>query len=59
MSRRSRPRSILARKVQLIRRIDMVPEPYPQGYVPSMVFTQPPVEAAIREHAAFLSEREG
>jgi 3-(3-hydroxy-phenyl)propionate hydroxylase len=37
---------------QLIRRIDMVPEPYPQGYVPSMVFTQPPVEAAIREHAA-------
>jgi 3-(3-hydroxy-phenyl)propionate hydroxylase len=38
-------------KGQLIRRIDMVPEPYPQGYVPSMVFTQPPVEAAIREHA--------
>lgn len=37
---------------QLIRRIDMVPEPYPQGYVPTMVFTQPPVEAAIREHAA-------
>jgi 3-(3-hydroxy-phenyl)propionate hydroxylase len=37
---------------QLIRRIDMVPEPYPQGYVPSMVFTQPPVEAAIRDHAA-------
>jgi 3-(3-hydroxy-phenyl)propionate hydroxylase len=37
---------------QLIRRIDMVPEPYPQGYVPSMVFTQPPVEAAIRAHAA-------
>jgi 3-(3-hydroxy-phenyl)propionate hydroxylase len=36
---------------QLIRRIDMVPEPYPQGYVPTMVFTQPPVEAAIREHA--------
>jgi 3-(3-hydroxy-phenyl)propionate hydroxylase len=36
---------------QLIRRIDMVPEPHPQGYVPSMVFTQPPVEAAIREHA--------
>jgi 3-(3-hydroxy-phenyl)propionate hydroxylase len=40
---------------QLIRRIDMVPEPYPQGYVPSMVFTQPPVEAAIRDHAASYS----
>ncbi|MEA2768981.1 MAG: 3-(3-hydroxy-phenyl)propionate hydroxylase, partial [Acetobacteraceae bacterium] len=37
---------------QLIRRIDMVPPPYPQGYTPSMVFTQPPVEAALRAHAA-------
>ena len=37
---------------QLIRRVDMVPPPYPQGYVPSMVFTQPPVEAALRAHAA-------
>ena len=37
---------------QLIRRIDMVPEPYPLGYTPSMVFTQPPVEEALREHAA-------
>ncbi len=37
---------------QLIRRIDMVPEPYPLGYTPTMVFTQPPVEAALREHAA-------
>lgn len=36
---------------QLIRRIDMVPEPYPQGYTPTMVFSQPPVEAALREHA--------
>lgn len=36
---------------QLIRRIDTVPEPYPLGYVPTMVFTQPPVEAALREHA--------
>lgn len=35
---------------QLIRRIDMVPEPYPLGYTPTMVFTQPPVEAALREH---------
>jgi 3-(3-hydroxy-phenyl)propionate hydroxylase len=37
---------------QLIRRIDMVPEPYPLGYTPNMVFTQPPVEAALRAHAA-------
>jgi 3-(3-hydroxy-phenyl)propionate hydroxylase len=37
---------------QLIRRIDMVPEPYPMGFVPTMVFTQPPVEAALRAHAA-------
>ena len=36
---------------QLIRRIDMVSPPYPLGYTPSMVFTQPPVEAALREHA--------
>ncbi|MBR1219494.1 bifunctional 3-(3-hydroxy-phenyl)propionate/3-hydroxycinnamic acid hydroxylase [Bradyrhizobium sp. U87765 SZCCT0131] len=36
---------------QLIRRIDMVAEPYPLGYTPSMVFTQPPVEAALRAHA--------
>ena len=36
---------------QLIRRIDMVPPPYPMGYVPSMVFTQPPVEAILRERA--------
>ncbi len=36
---------------QLIRRIDMVPAPYPLGYTPSMVFTQPPVEAALRRHA--------
>jgi 3-(3-hydroxy-phenyl)propionate hydroxylase len=39
-------------KGQLIRRIDMVPEPYPLGYTPSLVFTQPPVEAALRAHAA-------
>jgi 3-(3-hydroxy-phenyl)propionate hydroxylase len=38
-------------KGQLIRRIDMVPEPYPLGYTPSMVFTQPPVEQALRQHA--------
>ncbi|WP_439596346.1 bifunctional 3-(3-hydroxy-phenyl)propionate/3-hydroxycinnamic acid hydroxylase [Falsiroseomonas sp.] len=37
---------------QLIRRIDMVPPPYPMGFTPTMVFTQPPVEAALRAHAA-------
>jgi 3-(3-hydroxy-phenyl)propionate hydroxylase len=33
---------------QLIRRMTMLPPPHPQGYVPSMVFTQPPVERALR-----------
>lgn len=37
---------------QLIKRIDTVPKPYPLGYTPTMVFTQPPVETALREHAA-------
>lgn len=36
---------------KMFRRIDMVPPPYPQGYTPTMVFTQPPVEAALRAHA--------
>ncbi|WP_249158626.1 bifunctional 3-(3-hydroxy-phenyl)propionate/3-hydroxycinnamic acid hydroxylase [Bradyrhizobium jicamae] len=36
---------------QLIRRIDMVSEPYPLGYTPTMVFTQPPVEEILRDHA--------
>ncbi|MGF6970833.1 3-(3-hydroxy-phenyl)propionate hydroxylase [Paraburkholderia sp. WC7.3g] len=36
---------------QLIKRIDTVPKPYPLGYTPTMVFTQPPVEAVLREHA--------
>lgn len=35
---------------QLIRRIDMVNEPYPLGYTPTMVFTQPPVEEILRAH---------
>jgi 3-(3-hydroxy-phenyl)propionate hydroxylase len=37
---------------QLIRRMTMVPPPYPQGYTPSMVFTQPAVERVIRERVA-------
>lgn len=39
---------------QLIRRMTMVEPPYPQGYTPSMVFTQPPVEQALRARVAAL-----
>ena len=34
---------------QLIRRLTMIDPPYPQGWIPSMVFRQPPLEAALRE----------
>jgi len=37
---------------QLLRRVGMVGAPYPLGYTPTMVFTQPPVEKALRAHAA-------
>ncbi len=37
---------------QLIRRIDAVAPPFPLGYTPTMVFTQPIVEAILRDHAA-------
>ena len=37
---------------QLIRRIHVVEPPYPLGYVPTMVFTQPAVEAILRKHVA-------
>jgi 3-(3-hydroxy-phenyl)propionate hydroxylase len=39
---------------QLIRRMTMVAPPYPQGYTPSLVFTQPPVERALRQRVAQL-----
>lgn len=39
---------------QLIRRMTMVDPPYPQGHTPSMVFTQPPVERALRAHVATM-----
>ena len=39
---------------QLIRRMTMVNPPYPQGYTPSLVFTQPPVERLLRERVAAL-----
>lgn len=37
---------------QLIRRMTMIEPPYPQGYTPSMVFTQPAVERILRERVA-------
>jgi len=39
---------------QLIRRMTMVEPPFPQGYTPSVVFTQPPVERILRERVAAL-----
>jgi len=36
---------------QLIRRLTMIDPPYPLGWTPSMVFRQPPLEAALREKA--------
>ena len=35
---------------QLIKRLATVEPPYPLGHTPSMVFTQPPVEQALRAH---------
>lgn len=40
---------------QLIRQLTMVDKPYPLGYVPSMVFTQPSVEAVIRDEVNSLA----
>lgn len=37
---------------QVIQRLSTVPEPYPLAHAPSVVFTQPPVERILREHAA-------
>ena len=37
---------------QLIKRLGSVPPPYPLGWPPNMVFTQPPVEAALRARTA-------
>ena len=39
----------------LIRRMTMVEPPYPQGHVPSNVFSQPPVERAIRARVAAMA----
>ncbi|MDR6855733.1 bifunctional 3-(3-hydroxy-phenyl)propionate/3-hydroxycinnamic acid hydroxylase [Variovorax guangxiensis] len=37
---------------ELIRRMTMVAPPYPQGHTPSMVFTQPAVERALRQRVS-------
>ncbi|MES3003661.1 MAG: bifunctional 3-(3-hydroxy-phenyl)propionate/3-hydroxycinnamic acid hydroxylase [Pseudomonadota bacterium] len=37
---------------KLIRRMTMVAPPYPQGHTPSIVFSQPPVERALRARIA-------
>lgn len=39
---------------QLIRRMTMVAPPLPQGWTPSVVFTQPEVERVLRAHVAAL-----
>ena len=39
---------------QLIKCMSTLPEPYPLSYVPSLVFSQPPVEAIIREQVSTL-----
>jgi 3-(3-hydroxy-phenyl)propionate hydroxylase len=39
---------------QLIKRFTTVEPPYPLGFSPSMVFTQPPVERVLRGHALSL-----
>jgi 3-(3-hydroxy-phenyl)propionate hydroxylase len=39
---------------QLIKRMTMLDPPYPQGYTPSLVFTQPDVERILRARVAAL-----
>jgi 3-(3-hydroxy-phenyl)propionate hydroxylase len=39
---------------QLIKRLDMLPPPYPLGWTPSMVFMQPAVEDLLRQRIAAL-----
>ena len=39
---------------QLIKRLDMLPPPYPLGWTPSMVFMQPVVEELLRQRIAAL-----
>lgn len=41
---------------RMIRRMTMVAPPYPQAWTPSMVFSQPPVERALRERVAAMDD---
>lgn len=40
----------------LIKRLAVVEPPFPLGYAPSMVFTQPPVERILRERVAAIDQ---
>jgi 3-(3-hydroxy-phenyl)propionate hydroxylase len=40
---------------RMIKRLTMTEAPYPLGYTPSNVFSQPPVEAALRRHVQGLA----
>ena len=40
---------------RVIKRLTMLAEPHPQAWLPSMVFMQPALEAAVREHAKSYS----
>ncbi|MEN9891092.1 MAG: hypothetical protein RLY78_1387 [Pseudomonadota bacterium] len=40
---------------QVIRRMTMLDQPWPQGHVPSIVFTQPPVERLLRQRIAQMA----
>jgi 3-(3-hydroxy-phenyl)propionate hydroxylase len=43
---------------RLIKRLGSVPPPWPQGWPPNLVFTQPPVERILRDHALARPEVE-
>jgi 3-(3-hydroxy-phenyl)propionate hydroxylase len=49
------PSEFLGVDGDLIKRFTTVEPPYPLGYVPSLVFTQPPVERVLREHVHKLA----
>ena len=40
---------------QLIKRLDMLPPPFPLGWTPSMVFMQPALEALLRRRASEMA----
>jgi 3-(3-hydroxy-phenyl)propionate hydroxylase len=40
---------------QLIKRLDMLPPPFPMGWTPSMVFMQPALEALLRRRASEMA----